>query len=111
MHDAYLFEVKKPSEPKYPGDFYKLRATIPAAETSVRSRKAVVRWSADRGTACLAARAVVCIGSAAACSTRRPIIPPATLPFTYHHRCKKSVHDHRLDALFRLSTPAPDRCR
>jgi branched-chain amino acid transport system substrate-binding protein len=32
IHDAYLFEVKKPSEAKYPGDFYKLRATIPAAE-------------------------------------------------------------------------------
>jgi branched-chain amino acid transport system substrate-binding protein len=32
MHDAYLFEVKKPAESKYPGDFYKLRATIPAAE-------------------------------------------------------------------------------
>jgi branched-chain amino acid transport system substrate-binding protein len=32
IHDAYLFEVKTPSESKYPGDFYKLRATIPAAE-------------------------------------------------------------------------------
>jgi branched-chain amino acid transport system substrate-binding protein len=32
MHDAYLFEVKKPAESKYPGDFYKRRATIPAAE-------------------------------------------------------------------------------
>jgi branched-chain amino acid transport system substrate-binding protein len=32
MHDAYLFEVTKPAESKYPGDFYKLRATIPAAE-------------------------------------------------------------------------------
>jgi branched-chain amino acid transport system substrate-binding protein len=31
IHDAYLFEVKKPSESKYPGDFYKTRATIPAA--------------------------------------------------------------------------------
>src|SRR5437588_525855 len=29
-HDAYLFEVKKPSESKHPGDFYKLVATIPA---------------------------------------------------------------------------------
>ena len=29
---AYLFEVKKPAESKYPGDFYKLRATIPADE-------------------------------------------------------------------------------
>jgi branched-chain amino acid transport system substrate-binding protein len=32
IHDAYLFEVKKPEESKYPGDFYKLRASIPAAE-------------------------------------------------------------------------------
>ena len=32
VHDAYLFEVKAPAESKYPGDFYKLRATIPAAE-------------------------------------------------------------------------------
>jgi branched-chain amino acid transport system substrate-binding protein len=31
-HPAYLFEVKKPTESKYPGDFYKLRATIPADE-------------------------------------------------------------------------------
>jgi branched-chain amino acid transport system substrate-binding protein len=32
IHDMYLFEVKKPVESKYPGDFYKTRATIPAAE-------------------------------------------------------------------------------
>jgi branched-chain amino acid transport system substrate-binding protein len=32
IHDAYLFEVKKPAESKYPGDYYKTRATIPAAE-------------------------------------------------------------------------------
>ena len=32
LHDAYLFEVKKPGESKYPGDDYKVRATIPAAE-------------------------------------------------------------------------------
>ena len=30
LHDAYLFEVKKPSESKYPWDYYKLIATIPA---------------------------------------------------------------------------------
>ncbi|MCC6211810.1 MAG: ABC transporter substrate-binding protein [Burkholderiales bacterium] len=30
IHNAYLFEVKKPSESKYPYDYYKLRATIPA---------------------------------------------------------------------------------
>ncbi len=32
IHPAYLFEVKKPSESKYPGDFYKTRVTIPAEE-------------------------------------------------------------------------------
>jgi len=32
IHDAYLFEVKKPAESKYPGDFYKTRAIIPAEE-------------------------------------------------------------------------------
>jgi len=30
IHDAYLVEVKKPSESKYPWDYYKIRATIPA---------------------------------------------------------------------------------
>ena len=29
-HPAYLLEVKKPSDSKYPGDFYNVRATIPA---------------------------------------------------------------------------------
>jgi branched-chain amino acid transport system substrate-binding protein len=32
IHNAYLFEVKKPSESKGPYDYYKLRATIPADE-------------------------------------------------------------------------------
>jgi len=32
LHNAYLFEVKTPEESKYPGDDYKLRATIPADE-------------------------------------------------------------------------------
>jgi branched-chain amino acid transport system substrate-binding protein len=32
VHDMHLFEVKKPGESRYFGDFYKLRATIPAAE-------------------------------------------------------------------------------
>jgi len=32
IHDAYLFEVKAPAESKHLGDFYKLRATIPANE-------------------------------------------------------------------------------
>jgi branched-chain amino acid transport system substrate-binding protein len=32
IHDAFLFEVKKPGESKHPGDLYTLKATIPAAE-------------------------------------------------------------------------------
>jgi len=32
LHPAYLFEVKKPAESKYPWDYYKLVATIPADE-------------------------------------------------------------------------------
>ena len=32
LHPAYLFEVKKPEESKYPGDLYHVRATIPANE-------------------------------------------------------------------------------
>jgi branched-chain amino acid transport system substrate-binding protein len=32
IHPAYLFEVKSPSESQYPGDDYKLRATVPASE-------------------------------------------------------------------------------
>jgi branched-chain amino acid transport system substrate-binding protein len=30
IHPAYVFDVKTPAESKYPGDDYKLRATIPA---------------------------------------------------------------------------------
>ena len=32
IHSAYLFQVKKPEESKYPGDIYIVRATIPAEE-------------------------------------------------------------------------------
>ena len=32
LHPAYLFEVKKPEESKYPGDLYHVRATIPMDE-------------------------------------------------------------------------------
>jgi branched-chain amino acid transport system substrate-binding protein len=32
IHPMYLFEVKKPEESKYPWDYYKVRATIPAEE-------------------------------------------------------------------------------
>jgi branched-chain amino acid transport system substrate-binding protein len=35
IHPAYLFEVKKPSESKYPWDYYKLVATIPADEAVI----------------------------------------------------------------------------
>jgi len=32
VHDMYLMQVKKPSESKYPWDYYKLVATIPGAQ-------------------------------------------------------------------------------
>ena len=32
IHDAYLLEVKAPADSKHPGDFYNVKATIPAAE-------------------------------------------------------------------------------
>ena len=32
LHNAYLFEVKKPSESKGPYDYYKVLSTIPAAQ-------------------------------------------------------------------------------
>ena len=38
VHPAYLLEVKKPSESKYPWDYYKIRATI-AAEQAFRPEK------------------------------------------------------------------------
>ena len=41
MHPAYLFEVKKPSESKYPWDYYKLVATIPADEAFMPLDKSV----------------------------------------------------------------------
>ncbi len=42
---AYLFEVKKPDELKYPWDYYKLVATISPEDAAVRSRKASARSS------------------------------------------------------------------
>ena len=39
IHPAYLFEVKKPSESKYPWDYYKLVATIPAEEAFIPLEK------------------------------------------------------------------------
>jgi branched-chain amino acid transport system substrate-binding protein len=41
IHPAYLFEVKKPSESKYPWDYYKLIATIPADEAFLPLEKSV----------------------------------------------------------------------
>src|SRR5262249_39597548 len=41
VHPAYLFEVKKPSESKYPFDFYKTVATIPAEEAFLPLEKSV----------------------------------------------------------------------
>jgi branched-chain amino acid transport system substrate-binding protein len=41
IHPAYLFEVKKPSESKYPWDYYKLIATIPAEEAFIPLDKSV----------------------------------------------------------------------
>ena len=38
---AYLFEVKKPSETKYPFDYYKTVATIPAEEAFLPLEKSV----------------------------------------------------------------------
>jgi branched-chain amino acid transport system substrate-binding protein len=41
VHDMYLFEVKKPSESKYPWDYYKLKATIPGDEAFMPLSKSV----------------------------------------------------------------------
>ena len=41
IHPAYLFEVKKPEESKYPWDYYKLVATIPAEEAFIPLDKSV----------------------------------------------------------------------
>ena len=38
IHKLYLFEVKKPSESRYPWDYYKQRSVIPA-DTAYRSEK------------------------------------------------------------------------
>ncbi|MBG6223129.1 MULTISPECIES: ABC transporter substrate-binding protein [unclassified Janthinobacterium] len=35
VHDMYLMEVKKPSESKYPWDYYKVVATVPGAQAFV----------------------------------------------------------------------------
>jgi len=39
IHPAYLFEVKKPADSKYPWDYYNLVATIPAAEAFIPLEK------------------------------------------------------------------------
>jgi branched-chain amino acid transport system substrate-binding protein len=35
IHPAYLFEVKKPQDSKYPWDYYNLVSTIPADEAFI----------------------------------------------------------------------------
>ena len=57
LHNAYLFEVKKPDESKYPGDDYKLRATIPADEAFRPLKEvAIARWSTGNFTLSLCGR-------------------------------------------------------
>jgi len=41
LRDMYLFEVKQPAESKYPWDYYKLKATIPANEAFLPAEKSV----------------------------------------------------------------------
>jgi branched-chain amino acid transport system substrate-binding protein len=41
IHPAFLFEVKKPAESKYPWDYYKLVATIPTEEAFLPLEKSV----------------------------------------------------------------------
>jgi branched-chain amino acid transport system substrate-binding protein len=41
VKEMYLFEVKKPSESKYPWDYYKLKATIPADDAFLPLSKSV----------------------------------------------------------------------
>ena len=41
IHPAYLFEVKKPADSKYPWDYYNLVATIPANEAFIPLEKSV----------------------------------------------------------------------
>jgi branched-chain amino acid transport system substrate-binding protein len=41
MRDMYVFEVKQPTESKYPWDYYKLKATIPANDAFLPAEKSV----------------------------------------------------------------------
>jgi branched-chain amino acid transport system substrate-binding protein len=41
MREMYLFEVKDPSESKYPWDYFKLKATIPAEQAFMPASKSV----------------------------------------------------------------------
>ena len=41
MREMYLFEVKDPSESKYPWDYFKLKATIPAEQAFMPESKSV----------------------------------------------------------------------
>jgi hypothetical protein len=44
VHNMYLFESKKPSESKYPWDYYKEVATIPGIRHSSRCLLRRARW-------------------------------------------------------------------
>ena len=41
LRDMYVFEVKQPAESKYPWDYYKLKATVPANEAFLPASKSV----------------------------------------------------------------------
>jgi branched-chain amino acid transport system substrate-binding protein len=41
MRDMYVFEVKQPAESKYPWDYYKLKATIPANDAFLPPERSV----------------------------------------------------------------------
>ena len=41
IKDMYLFEVKKPSESRYPWDYYKLKATIPGEQAFLPASRSV----------------------------------------------------------------------
>ena len=45
VHDMYLMEVKKPSESKYPWDYYKVVATVPGAQAYLpKAESKCVLW-------------------------------------------------------------------
>src|SRR5947209_4428715 len=56
IHPAYLVEVKKPAESKYPWDYYKIQATIPASRRSGHSTREGASSSRNRRGAAGAGR-------------------------------------------------------